>query len=85
VHHETPRSIVEDLHKLREKIGKAHAFDVRRIAATIRQHEEEGAKTIVREAPRRSLATRRHRSNSCPTALEPSVQAIERAAAQRER
>jgi hypothetical protein len=45
--------IIEGLHKLREKIGKAHDFDVRRIAATVRRHEEGRAKTIVREVPRR--------------------------------
>ena len=45
--------IIEDLHKLREKIGKAHDFDVRRIAATLRRHEEAGANTIVRPVPRR--------------------------------
>jgi hypothetical protein len=34
-------AIIEDLHKLRERIGRAHDFDVERIAATIRQHERE--------------------------------------------
>ena len=45
--------IIEDLHKLREKIGRAHDFDVHRIAATVRRHEAEGGKTIVRDVPRR--------------------------------
>lgn len=36
-------SIVDDLHKLRERIGRVHGFDVERIAATIRQHEREAA------------------------------------------
>jgi hypothetical protein len=36
-------SIIEELHKLRERIGRAHDFDVDRIAATIRQHEREAA------------------------------------------
>ena len=45
--------IIEDLHKLREKIGKAHNFDVHQIAATIRRHEEAGANTVVRAVPRR--------------------------------
>lgn len=44
--------IIEDLHKLRETIGRAHGFDVHRIAATVRRHEADGARTIVREAPR---------------------------------
>jgi hypothetical protein len=36
-------TIVEDLHKLRERIGRAHDFDIDRIAATIRKHEREAA------------------------------------------
>ena len=31
--------IIDELHRVREDIGKAHDFDARRIAATIRQHE----------------------------------------------
>ena len=45
--------IIEDLHKLREKIGRAHDFDVDRIAATIRRREAKGGKTIVHDVPRR--------------------------------
>jgi hypothetical protein len=48
-------SIVDDLHKLRERIGRAHGFDADRIAATIRQHEEEGGRAVVRVAPRRVI------------------------------
>jgi hypothetical protein len=44
--------IIDDLHKLRETIGRAHDFDVHRIAASIRRHEEQGRKAIVREASR---------------------------------
>lgn len=44
--------IIEDLHKLREMIGRAHDFDVHRIAASVRRHEEQGRKAIVRDAPR---------------------------------
>lgn len=47
-------SIVEDLHKLRERIGRAHGFDADRIAATIRRHEEESGRAVVRVAPRRA-------------------------------
>ncbi len=53
--------IIEELHKLREKIGRAHDFDVDRIAATIRRHEAEGDKTIVHDLPRRSA---RHKKAS---------------------
>lgn len=50
-------SIIEELHKLRERIGRAHDFDVDRIAATIRQHEREAGRVLVDATPRR--ATRR--------------------------
>ena len=44
-------SIIEDLHKLRERIGRAHGFDVDRIAATILQHEREAGRVVVEAAP----------------------------------
>ena len=53
--------IIDELHRVREDIGKAHDFDVRRIAATIRQHEDENPKGIIREAPKR---TRRQKKAS---------------------
>ena len=31
--------IIDELHRVREDIAKAHDFDARRIAATIRRHE----------------------------------------------
>jgi hypothetical protein len=34
-------AIIENLHRLRERIGRAHGFNVDRIAATIREHERE--------------------------------------------
>ena len=46
--------IIEELHRIREDIGKAHDFDVRRIAAVIREHEDENADGVVRESPKRS-------------------------------
>lgn len=46
--------IIDELHRVREDIGKAHDFDVRRIAATIRQHEDENPKGVVRESPKRA-------------------------------
>jgi hypothetical protein len=58
-------SIVEDLHKLRERIGRAHGFDVDRIAATIRQHERESGRPQVEIAPERAARradTRRRRT-----------------------
>jgi hypothetical protein len=46
--------IIEELHRVRQAIGKAHDFDTRRIAAAIRQHEEENSEGVVRESPKRS-------------------------------
>lgn len=46
--------IIAELHRIRESIGKAHDFDVYRIAATIRRHEDEGRKATVRELPKRT-------------------------------
>jgi len=46
--------IIEELHRVREAIGKAHDFDARRIAAAIRQHEDENPEGVVREPPKRT-------------------------------
>jgi len=46
--------IVEELHKLREQIGRVHGFDADRIAATIRQHEREGSSVLLRATPKRA-------------------------------
>lgn len=46
--------IIDELHRVREDIGKAHDFDVRRIAATIRRHEDQNHEGVVRESPKRA-------------------------------
>jgi hypothetical protein len=46
--------IIDELHRVREDIGKVHDFDARRIAATIRQHEDENPEGIIRESPKRT-------------------------------
>ena len=51
--------IIDKLHKVREDIGKAHDFDVRRIATTIRQHEDESREGVVRESPKRTTRQKR--------------------------
>ncbi len=51
--------IIEDLHRIREAIGRAHDFDVRRIAASIRSHEKESRARIVRELPKRAMRSRK--------------------------
>ncbi len=52
-------SIVEDLHKLRERIGRVHGFDADRIAATIRRHEQESGRVVVRATPKRATRQRK--------------------------
>ena len=46
--------IIDELHRVREDFGRAHNFDVRRIAATIRQHEAEHPQGIIRELPKKT-------------------------------
>ena len=50
--------IIEELHRIREDIGKAHDFDIRRIAAAIRQHEDENPKGVIRESPKQTTRVR---------------------------
>ena len=45
---------IEELYRVREDFGRAHSFDVRRIAATIRQHEDENPEGFIREPPKRT-------------------------------
>jgi hypothetical protein len=46
--------IIDELHRVREDIGKAHDFDARRIAATFRRHEDQSPEGVVRESPKRA-------------------------------
>ncbi len=46
--------IIDELHRVREDLGQAHNFDVHRIAAAIRRHEDENPDGVVRESPKRS-------------------------------
>jgi len=58
-------SIIDEIHKIRERIGRAHDFDADRIALTIRQHEQEAGRPAVAVAPRRTKATsKRHRGRA---------------------
>lgn len=60
-------SIIDDLHKLRERIGRAHGFDVDRIAATIRQHEREAvgeSRAVIKAPARRTHQSRRRRRSA---------------------
>ena len=47
-------AIIEELHKVRERMGRAHDFDVDRIAATIRQHEREAGRPSSGATPART-------------------------------
>ena len=52
-------AIIDELHRVREDIGKAHDFDVRRIAATIRQHEDENPEGFIHESPKRTTRNKK--------------------------
>ena len=52
-------AIIDDLHKIRRAIGRAHDFDVHRIAETIRRHEAEGHQPVIRELPKRTARDRK--------------------------
>lgn len=49
-------SIIDQIHKVRERIGRAHDFDADRIAETIRQHEREAGHPTMKVTPRRKKA-----------------------------
>ncbi len=49
-------SIIDEIHKVRERIGRAHDFNADRIAQTIRQHEREAERSTVKVTPRRTKA-----------------------------
>jgi hypothetical protein len=54
-------SIIDEIHKVRERIGRAHDFDADRIALTIRQHEREAGRPTAKVTPRRAKTTAQRR------------------------
>jgi hypothetical protein len=52
-------AIIDELHRVREDFGKAHDFDVRRITATIRQHEDEDPEGVIRESHKRTVPSKK--------------------------
>lgn len=54
-------SIIDEIHTLRERIGRAHDFDADRLALTIRQHEQEAGRPVVTVTPRRTKTTAKRR------------------------
>jgi hypothetical protein len=54
-------SIIDEIHKVRERIGRAHGFDADRIALTIRQHEREAGRPTTELLPRRAKTTAQRR------------------------
>ena len=51
-------AIIDELHRYREQVGRAHGFDVDRIAAAIRQHERESGRVAEVITVTRARATR---------------------------
>jgi hypothetical protein len=45
--------IVEEIHKFREKLARHHGFDVKRIAAALREKESAHPDRLVSRPPRR--------------------------------
>ena len=57
-------SIIDEIHRLRERMGRAHDFDADRIAMTIRQHEREAGRPVVNTTPRRTKAVQLRRGRA---------------------
>lgn len=53
--------IIDELHRVREDIGREHDFDVYRIATKIRRLEDQSSEGVVRESPKR--ATRQKKTS----------------------
>jgi uncharacterized protein (UPF0335 family) len=53
--------IIDELHRVREDFGRAHGFDVDRIATAIRKREHDSAELVIRESPKRAT---RHKKAS---------------------
>ncbi len=67
-------AIIEDLHKLRERIGRVHGFDVDRIAATIRGHERDAGRTLLEPPPQGATRSRpRARRRAAQHGLQPTA------------
>jgi hypothetical protein len=56
-------AIIDALHRRREAMARAHDFDVNRIAATIRQHEQERKAAAARAVTRRSPSPRQKKGS----------------------
>jgi hypothetical protein len=46
--------IINEIHKVRENLGRRHGFDVRRIAAALRADEGKTGHELVSRTPRRA-------------------------------
>ena len=55
--------IIDELHRQREAMARAHGFDVNRIAATIRRHEQEREANAIRAVTRRSPSPRQKKAS----------------------
>jgi hypothetical protein len=62
-------AIIDQLHRLREDFGRAHDFDVRRIAAAIRQREDDSPAGIIHEPAEKATGQKKASDRACsPTA-----------------
>ncbi len=51
--------IVDGLHRIREAMGRAHGFDIQRIAAAVRERELRHRKPVIKALPKRSARARK--------------------------
>ena len=75
--------IVEELHKIRERIGRAHDFDVARIAATIRRHEVEAGLIVSATTRRKKTPSPLRSRRAAQHGLQPTPPRRSRAASRR--
>lgn len=68
----TRSPVIDALHALRERLGRADGFDPERIAATIRAHERERTAPSTRQGPEatRTVTARRTRAAQHATAAD---------------
>jgi len=45
--------IIDEIHRIRERFGREHGFDVRRIARALQEREAEHPQRLVSRSPKR--------------------------------
>ena len=66
--------VLDELHEFRERLGRSHGFDAERIAATLREHEQE-RKTAARRRPAATRGNPARRTRAAQQAAAPDGRA----------